>query len=129
MALRRSPSLSGGLPASWSGLSTLTSLDLSSNGLQSSIPDGWSTLSSLTSLDLSGNPNLCGPIPGAWSSIASLVTTGTILGKTCPPLALYSTIFSFPTALSTDQVSSLDLLSEYSATTGMTVHDGTRLVI
>ena len=85
IAPRSDPSLGGTLPASWSTLTTLSSLVLSSDGLMSTIPTSWSTLSTLKVLDLSGNPNLCGsPLPSWLSSIAQVIKTGTMLGQPCP---------------------------------------------
>ncbi|GAX78457.1 hypothetical protein CEUSTIGMA_g5897.t1 [Chlamydomonas eustigma] len=83
--ISRDTSLTGTLPPSWSALTTLSSLDLSSDGLLGTIPASWSRLSHLQLLNLSSNPSLCGPIPAAWSSIMTVITTGTNLGNTCAP--------------------------------------------
>ena len=61
-------SLTGGLPDSWVGLSTLRLLDLTGNRLEGPLPGGWAApgaLPQLSNLILAGNA-ISGKLPGAW---------------------------------------------------------------
>lgn len=62
--------LSGPLPAQWSAMSSLYSLQLDNNFLNETIPNDWSQWRSIQFLDLSSN-NLTGTLPVAWSSWAN----------------------------------------------------------
>lgn len=59
--------LSGPLPAQWSAMSSLYSLQLDNNFLNETIPNDWSQWRSIQFLDLSSN-HLTGTLPVAWSS-------------------------------------------------------------
>ena len=66
--------LIGSLPPGIASVSTLVSLDASSDpGLTGTLPAAWSALSSLTYLNVSGDVAVNGPLPGAWSAITTLV--------------------------------------------------------
>ena len=60
--------LSGTLPASWSSLTNLNTLQISNNNnITGALPYAWSNMTALRRLQLSGNA-LAGPLPPAWSS-------------------------------------------------------------
>ena len=60
--------LSGTLQPEWSGLTSLTSMDLGINQISVSLPAEWSALVSLADMWLSGN-QITGPLPAEWSSL------------------------------------------------------------
>ena len=63
--------LGGVLPPSWSSLTRLQYLDLSSNGITGPLPSTWGALTDLTFLQLVGN-KLSGTIPQQWSALRDL---------------------------------------------------------
>lgn len=72
----RNKQLRGTLPASWSQLTQLQTLDLSNNNLTGTLPAQWSTLHDLYDLDLANNRNLRGTVPEAWSVIVDYSAMG-----------------------------------------------------
>ena len=79
----------GSIPASWSTLSLLTSLQLPNDpGLTGGLPPAWSVLTQLSALDLGNDPGLGGALPSAWSTLTQLTylnVSGDGLSGPLPP--------------------------------------------
>ena len=73
--------LSGSLPASWSTLTGLTSLDISTNVLTGRLPMEWSNLVGLSLLYLYSN-QLTSTIPQEWTALTNLNQAGLDLNDT-----------------------------------------------
>lgn len=78
----------GTLPAPWSALGALTKLDLSYNRLSRTIPSVWASTSpagmtGLQRLLLTNNTQLCGSLPGSWTTTKVAIAT-TLLTNDCP---------------------------------------------
>ncbi|KAK7195997.1 hypothetical protein NESM_000533000 [Novymonas esmeraldas] len=63
--------LAGTLPETWSVLTSLTRLSLTSDALAGTLPASWSRLTSLNYLNLGSN-SLVGELPPSWNSMSSL---------------------------------------------------------
>jgi hypothetical protein len=78
-----SNSLTGPLPPSYSSLTALTSLDVSDNFFNGGLPPAWSSLPYLSVLDVSNNPGLTGAIPPSWvGGLADSLTRLDVRGTT-----------------------------------------------
>lgn len=65
--------LNGSLPAAWSSMGRLLSLDLSGNALSGPLPAPWSRQRWLVRLGLARN-SLSGGLPREWASLSALLT-------------------------------------------------------
>ena len=78
-----STSISGALPAEWSGLTELQQLDLSATFISGSLPAQWSAMAKLQSLSLRGSGGsdgqplrISGTLPPEWALLTNLGTLG-----------------------------------------------------
>ncbi|KPA75797.1 putative surface antigen protein 2 [Leptomonas pyrrhocoris] len=82
LSLSGNTKLTSSLPSAWSGMTALTQLVLSNNGMSGSLPPEWSGMTALAQLVLTGN-KFCGCVLATWSAALKPTVDPAVSAKTC----------------------------------------------